>query len=99
MFILGSKGCGILQHFRQYFSCIVVSFIVRKLEKTKDLQQVTDKLFHIMFYLIHLVQCTGLDLTTLVVTGMDCICCCISNYNMIMTTTVPYHRQYLTEVI
>ena len=32
---------------------------------------------------------TGFKLTTLVVIGTDCTCSCKSNYNTIMTTTVP----------
>ena len=41
------------------------------LKKTKVLSQVTDKLYHIMLYWVHLTW-AGFELTTLVVIGTDC---------------------------
>jgi hypothetical protein len=51
-------GIWCLRHIKQYFSYIVaVSFIGgRKPEKTTDLPQVTEKLYHIMLYPVHLAM-------------------------------------------
>ena len=55
-------------------------------EKTTDLSQVTDKLYHIMSYTS---PWSIFELTTSVVIGTDCISSCKSNYHTILAMMGP----------
>ena len=55
-------------------------------EKTTDLSQVTDKLYHIKLYTS---PWSTFELTTWVVIGTDCIVSCKSNYHTVTATSAP----------
>jgi hypothetical protein len=58
-------------------------------EKTTDLSQVTDTLYHIMLYTL---PWSRFELTTSVAIGTDCIGSCKSNYHAITATTAKVWR-------
>jgi hypothetical protein len=61
-------------------------------EKTTTLSQVTNKLCHILLYILDL-DWEGFEYLTLVVIGTDCIGSHKSNYHMITTTTAHKRRK------
>ena len=64
-------------------------------EKSTDLSQVTDKLYHILLYTS---PWSRFELTPSVVIGTDCIGSCKSNYHTITATTAPVLFQVRTLV-
>jgi hypothetical protein len=61
-------------------------------EKTTDLSQVTDKLYHIT---LNTSPWSRFEITTSVVIGSDCIGSCKSNYHTFLAMTAPLIYNYL----
>ena len=70
-----------------------ISVISWQLEKATDLQQITDKLYHIVLYWVHFTW-VGFKLL-IVVIGSDCISSCKANYYAITTVATPGSIMYL----
>ena len=82
--------CSVIRHFQQYFRYIVVvSFNGGGNRSTRIKPPICRKspTNFITYWCIEYTS--GFELTTLVVTGTDCICSNKPNYHMIKATTAP----------
>jgi hypothetical protein len=88
---------GVLRHFQQYFSYIVVvSFIDGRHRSKRRNPPICRKSltnFITMLYRVHFAW-AGFELATLVVIGIDWIGSCKSNYHMITATTAPVFIEF-----
>ena len=68
-----SLVCGCMVPNATFNNISIISWRWKKPEKTTDLSEGIDKLYHIMLHRVHLA-CVWFDLTTLVVIGTDNTC-------------------------
>jgi len=92
IFFYNGLGLGLWCFMPLFNNISVISWrsvlLVEETGVPTDLSQVTDKLFHIMLYRVHLAW-AGFELTTLVVIVTDCIGSYKFNYHTLTTTTAP----------